>query len=241
MAIRIDIGTDIATIGVWDPMRERHDLKTAKFADFEAGIQSEAENAKLFFINTGADGSYLTDVYVDEEPSVELLSVYVAVTREFLISSESGRLVASGVEDFVSDSKQISSDKDHFRVTPGLYALKVYQRDEDKLTARLRDHLGAEDYGYYERKYSGTPWGFILFVLAAAASMLSRQWLLVAVLFIVWVIYSVIRPCITAVDKRFRDIANRVEEFDTRFPPFIYVLRSVPEAGGIRGGWYELN
>ena len=240
MVIRIDIGTDIATIGVWDPIRERHDLEAAKFAGFEAGIKSEAENARLFFISTGADGGYLTDIYVDEEPNSEYLSVYAGVAREFLISSESGRLVAGGIEDFVSSSKRITSDKDHFHVTPGFYALKVYELVEDKLIDRLRNYIGVEDYAYFERKLSGTPWGCLLFVIAAA-SIFSRRWLLVVGLFTFWGMYCVVRSRICAADNRFQDIARRVEEYDTHFPPFIYVLRNVPEACGVRGGWHKLN
>ncbi len=54
---RIDMGTDIALIGVWDPAHERHDLATAKHGVLEACLKAEANAGSLFFIRTSADGN----------------------------------------------------------------------------------------------------------------------------------------------------------------------------------------
>ena len=240
MPQRIDIGTDIATIGVWDPAHERHDLKTVKFADFEAGLQSEAHDGRLFFINTGADGGYLTDIYIDEEPDSKQLSVYSRVEREFLITSQSGKLIAGGIEDFVSTSKQITSHKDQFAVSPGTYAIRVYELIEDKLIDRIRDHIGEDDYAYYEGKSAGFPWGCLLFVIAIGF-LFSRLWLISAGSFAIWLAYVVVRSRVRRADSRFQEIAQRVLAFDSDYPPFIYVLRSVPAANDVKGGWYNLN
>lgn len=240
MLKRIDIGTDIAIIGVWDPARERHDLRTAKLADFEAGLQTEAQDARLFYINTGADGSYLTDIYIEEEPDPERLTAYSAVEREFLITSESGRLIAGGVEDFVSPTKQITSDNDQFSVSPGLYAIRVYELIEEKLIDRIRNHVGEEDYAYYESKSAGFPWGYLLFVITIGF-LFTKLWFVAVALFAIGLAYLVIRSHVRSADKRFQDIAQRVAAFDSQYPPFIYVLRSMPPVGDVKGGWHNLN
>ena len=148
MHTRIDVGTDIARIGVWDPAHERHDLRTARYADYEAGLQAEARAGRLFFVNTGADGEYPIELYVDEEPPVADLQLYTLREGEFLICSQSGRLMAGGLEDFVSDTKQITSEEDHFEVAPGMYALSVYELQEEEFDRRLPEFIGPEDYAY---------------------------------------------------------------------------------------------
>lgn len=235
---RIEIGTDIATIGVWDPARERHDLKTAKYAVYESDLRSEAEAGRLFFVNTGADGGFLTDIYVDEQPDSDCLSLYSAVEREFLIESQSGRLNAGGVEDFINSAKQITSDEDQFTVTPGRYALRFYELMEDRLIDRLRNHIGADDYAYYESKFEGVPWGCLLFLIATVC-LFTKLWLVSAGMFAVWAAFLVIRSRVRSADRRFQDIAKRIEAFDEQFPPFIYVLRRMTDADVVKGGWHE--
>jgi len=239
MPNRIHIGTDIATIGVWDPTRERHDLKTARYADYRAGLESEAHAGRLFFVNTGADGEYLTDIYVDEQPDPDCLSRYTATEREFLIESQSGQLIAGGLEDFINGTKQITSEDDQFRVAVGFYALRFYELTEHESADRLRDHIGAEDLSYYQRRSGGCSWLVLLFVIGI--TLLIAQWWLVsagvfAVLVTCWVVGSRARAC----DHRYQEIARRVEAFDEKFPPFIYVLRRVADACEVQGGWHDL-
>lgn len=240
MLRRIEIGTDIATIGVWDPTRERHDLKTAKYAEYESGLRSEAEAGRLFMVYTGADGGFLTDIYVDEQPDPDCLSLYSAVEREFLIECQSGRLIAGGVEDFIKGDKQITSDEDQFTLTPGRYALRFYELIEDRLIDRLKNHVGPEDYAYYESKFAGFPWGCLLLVIATI-SLFSKLWLVSASVFALWAASLFVRSRVRAADHRFQDTTKRIEEFEMRFPPFIYVLRRVTDADAVEGGWHELS
>jgi len=240
MPKRIDIGTDIATIGVWDPTRERHDLKEAKYADFQTALESEAKAARLFFVETGADGGYLTDVYADEQPTSDCLSLYSPVEREFLIEAPSGRLIAGGIEDFISSVKQITSDKDVIEVAPGSYALKIYQLIDDKLTDRVRECVGAEDYAYFVSKTTPSYWRFLLLGIALVC-LLARLWLISLAAFASWIVYMTIRFRARTADNRFREIDKRVKALDKQFPPFIYVLRRLVSPGDITGGWHKLE
>lgn len=239
MPKRIHIGTDIATIGVWDPIRERHDLKTARYADFRAGLESEARAGRLFFVNTGADGEYLTDIYVDEQPNPDWLSQYTGTSREFLIESHSGQLIAGGIEDFINETKQITADQDRFQAAPGRYALRFYELIEDETSDRLRDHLGADDFSYYERRSNGCSREVVMLVILSIL-LITKWWLASAVVFVACLTCLILGSRARARDRRYQEIASRVKAFDEQFPPFIYVLRRVADAGEVQGGWHNL-
>lgn len=236
MRKRIDAGTDIATIGVWDPTHERHDLKKAEFS--RKNLEADAREGRLFFVNVLSDGNYEIDIYVDEEPPLDDLQLYTPSQREFLISSQSGRLVAAGIEDFVSHTHQISADNDPFQfdVTPGMYALRVYELIDD----RISDLIGREDLAYYESKFGGFPWGCLLLVLAGCL-LLTPYWIAAVGLFVVWLGYLIVRSSLRRADVRFQEIADRVEEVYDRFPTFLFVLRRITERGNREGGWYDLS
>jgi hypothetical protein len=172
MRKRIDIGTDIATIGVWDPTRERHDLSAAKYADYQSGLEAEAVAGRLFFINTGADGSYPAVIYADELPSPDTLDLYDSADRPFLIYCHSGRMMAGGIEDFVNQKKVITTTSDEFSITPGAYVIQFYELIEDKLIDRLRVELGDSDYEYYAGRAERLPWGCLLAATIALTTIL---------------------------------------------------------------------
>jgi hypothetical protein len=104
----------------------------------------------------------------------------------------------------------------------------------------LRAHIGAEDYAYYEHQPGIFPWGWLLFVIPIGF-LFARLWLISAALYAVWLIYLFVRIRVRAADRRYQDIAQRIEAFDDQFPPFIYVLHRVAERGDLQGGWHDLN
>jgi hypothetical protein len=240
MIKRIDIGTDIATIGVWDPSCELTALQSAKFSEVEAALRAEAEAGRLFFIETRADGSFLTDIYVDEQPTIAKRDFYIEGDREFLLKSPSGYLIAGGVEDFISTTKQITAEQDRFPVTPGWYALRMYELGSyEEYSEHLQQLLGPEDFAYYERKSVGFPWGCLPIVVAAICCA-AQQWLAAGLVLALGLVYVAIRRRLRAADHRFQEIIRRIDEFDEQHPPFLYVLRQVPETTDVKGGWYRL-
>lgn len=240
MPKRIEVGTDIATIGVWDPAHERHDLEGAKYADYDAALRSEAQSGRLFYMNTGADGGCPVDIFVDETPDADVLTAYSQVPREFLVISESGRLIAGGVEDFVSAQKQITSPDDEISVPPGRYRLTLHQLDDDKYAENLRAAVGADDVDYYETRWSGIPWGCLLFVVGAVILLL-RLWFVAIGVFALWAVYMFVRSRMRASDARYQEIATRIGEHEERFPELILTLRQLDDSTDLKGGWHDLN
>lgn len=242
MRKRINIGTDIATIGFWDPSCERPDLSAAKYAAYQAGLEAEANAGRLFFILTGADGSYPADVYTNQVPAPNILTLYESADRRFLIRCTSGRMVAGGIEDFVNPKKITISLKDQFALKPGSYAIQIYERVEEKMISRLRDELGEPDYEYYARRAERLPWGCLLAVtiVFSVIVLLTQFWIIALVVFCAGVAYTAFRYRTQTVDVRYESIAERVDSFDKDIPPFVYVIQPIGDNSNVTGGWHTL-
>ena len=239
----IDIYTDIANFGIWDPTCERHDLSSLKYKDYLTGLQAEADAGRLFFINTSADGEYPTAFYVDEVPPSDTLDLYDSLGRQFLIHSRSGRLIAGGIEDFVNQKKRTTSTEDEFPVVPGSYAIQFYELDDDKFTNLLRTELGDSDYEYYEERAEQLPWGCLLTLTIFLTSILlvTQLWIASLTVFCLGLCYTLVRRRVQAADHRFRSLAEKVKLIHHDFPSFICILRPVNDSMDVTGGWFDLE
>lgn len=239
----IDIGTDVATIGIWDPACERHDLASASRKNYQAGLETEAEAGRLFFINTFADGSYPALIFADDVPSVESLSLHDSSNRLFRINCNSGRLIAGGIEDFVNRRKSITTIAGSFSLPPGSYSIQLFVRSEERLTNKLRAELGEEDYCYYVKKAEETPWGCAIAISMVPAAMLlwAGHWEIACSVLILGFVVALFRRRTQKTDLRYQILAERAESLDHECPPFIYLLKSIPESSGLTGGWHDLE
>lgn len=243
MRKRIDITTDIAKIGIWDPAHERHDLSSVKYEDYRTGLQAEAVAGSLFFIDTSADGSYPAAFYVDEVPSSDTLALYDSLDRQFLIHSRSGRLIAGGVEDFVNQKKWTVSTEDEFPVAPGSYAIQFHILNDEQFTNRLRSELGNSDFEYYAARAEKLPWGCLLALTIFLTSILLvvQRWVPSLIVFGLGLCYTLVRWRIQASDHRFRSLAEKVKLLENDFPWFICVMNSVNGSTDVTGGWFDLD
>lgn len=243
MRKRIDIGTDIATIGVWDPTFECPDLSAANYADYQAGLEAEASAGRLFFILTHADGSYPAVIYAGESPAPDTLVLYKSAARSFLVHCSSGRMIAGGIEDFVNKKNVITSAEDEFSLTPGSYTIQFYELIEEKLIARLRVELGDSDYDYYADRAERLPWGCALVatILFTVILLFTQFWGAALAVFCTGFVYAIFRRRTQAGDHRFHSIAERVRSIDADIPPFIYVLQPVDKSSNASGGWHSLE
>lgn len=249
MLKRIDLGTDIAMIGVWDPTQTFPELRSAKYADYIATLHTEAEAGRLFFINTGGDGGCPADIYVNERPNAEHLSLYETPDRAFLIESRSGRLIVGGLEDYGANKRQITTEEDEFSVKPGRYKLRFYFRDEEKYGASFEKHIGRDDLDYHLSRFDCCTSGCLLFIFVLVLSVAS--WVLAAMFPWLWMAtagvamlgvgYITLRNRSLAKDERYQDISQRIAEYEARFPGMIFVLIDLPPDKEVQGGWHDLS
>lgn len=246
MHIRIEMGTDIASIGLWDPGVE-HPGKPAHARDY---CEMQASLGQLFFIDTHADGSYPTDLYLDQSPDARRLKRYTTAPRTFLIESKTVQLIADGLEDFANPKPQITSADDRFGVAPGRYAIQPYTLDEDKYQSYLARKIGKEDLNYYSSQAGrGCVGGCLLFALALVMVAVSwvlgdlYPWLWIApgALVFIDMVYISLRATGVAKDKRFKDIHQRIGEIEEAHVGLILVLTSLAADEQAEGGWHVLD
>ncbi|XAL99636.1 hypothetical protein OT109_18910 [Phycisphaeraceae bacterium D3-23] len=248
MLKRIELGTDVAMVGVWDPGRIYPDVAT-QYGDNIDFFEAESEAGRLFFINTASDGGYPSDIYVNERPDAEQLGLYQTLDRVFLIESQSGQLIAGGLEDYGSCNPQITTKQDEFSVEPGRYALRFYELDHEQCATHLEQFVGREDLVYYGSRFDGCTSGCLLFTLVVImgvvswvlAALMPWLWFATAGVAVIGVAYIALRQRGLAKDERYQDIAKRVTEHESRFPPFIFVLTTLPPDEDVQGGWYDLH
>ena len=135
---RMDMGTDIAAVGVWDPGIDHTAMPDGYRASI-AYIEAQARAGQLFYINTGGDGGYPVDIYLNEQPDPDTLSLYNSPDRAFLITSQTGRLIAGGLEDFGNPKPQITNLADIVTTAQRLvsYLNKSYVFNEYKCSTSV--------------------------------------------------------------------------------------------------------
>jgi hypothetical protein len=235
MPLRVELGTDAAMIGLWDPTYGRHDLDDAD----PSVLRSEARAGRLFFIDTGADGGYSADIYVDETPGPDVLTMYSQVNRDYLVISESGLLLAGGVEDFVGSRARPSTHE--ISIPIGRYAVTLHYWNTGQAwePENLRRFIGAEDYDYYEKRTHGIAWGCILF-LVALPLLFFNLWYVAGALFCVWIVYRIVRSRIRASDERYQQIHRRITDYTEQSAEFIFLLKR-SDSTELKDGWFNLS
>ena len=131
MVIEIETGTDVGAIAVADPTAVE-DLRSSCGDAFEQGRQAAVAEGRLWREDTGADGAYLIQLFVNEDPP-EHVSAFLRdsqVVEAFRVPS--GRLLIAG-EEFVVTQQSVA-DHPHMgkelRVPAGTYRLTASRVDE---------------------------------------------------------------------------------------------------------------
>ncbi len=61
------VGTDTASIGIWDIMWSDPSIREKPLSKFLKRLPLDAEKRQLFYIETGGDGQSSAHVYIDEQ------------------------------------------------------------------------------------------------------------------------------------------------------------------------------
>lgn len=238
MRAECEIGTDIAMIGLWDPAHPRHDLGPLANGPFMTGLEEAATLGQLFFVSTYSDGSYKVLITVDEAPDPDEIKFLSVSESEFLIESQSGELVAGGVEYF-KDANTSGVELDRICVEPESFAIQAYKLDDAATTRLLRHHLGDNDYEYFQRRIDRWPWGCLSFVLVPL-SIILRQPSLTLYLLGGWLLFVVIRFVLRLLDTRFQELMERADGILEPAIQLVWVLRKLSPPTDLKGGWDEL-
>jgi hypothetical protein len=250
MKTRIDAGTDIAMIGVWDASQNDTALAGMGSTNLLQSLETDCATARLFLLHTGGDDGGPVDVYVDAATPEAVRKKYRATKREFLISVPSGRLVIGGMEDYRTGAAQITGADSVVTIPSGEYALRclapkgeVYS--ETPTRAELEAKVGTKDFKYHRRiqtlaltAYSGVPVLFVIlcFVLGW------KQALAVAVV-VGLISYGLVR---ISNNERFRRVSRAENELwqqaqQRGLPTLIFELRRVSDPAGLSGGALHLD
>ena len=210
--IRIEAGTDVAMIGIWDHSWDATPLpKRGTIPELEAA----ADERQLWLVKTLGDGSYEADIYVDQQADVDELEDRRVVGDWRALHVPSGKLCFSGVEDFRTAKKQITGEDAYFEVTPGEYRVRAQLLDLDIPERKLAESVGEEDYEYWKPRDATDMTIFGFFLLALLSSLIGGIWLdwrlgvgLAALgILLYWLIGAGRRR-----DERFQRIQDRVHD-----------------------------
>ncbi len=251
---RIDAGTDIAKIGVWDVSRNDGQTDGLSIKRIDAMCAEDSRQGNLFLLQLGGDWGGAIDVYVDAELEPELRAKMMKLPGKFLLSAPSGRLIVGGAEDYRSQVAQITSEASIVDLAPGDYALEAYAllpNEEGEIHDAPPDEVfeslvGAENYAYYQTRLVRTLRGFWLFLLFIPITYL-YGWIagLVASLAIVLGYFSV-NDWLLKRDPRYMEMEEAMEakmqEARDKMPPiFAFTLTSRKEAEEMTGGILDMS
>lgn len=148
MRARIQVSTDVAAIGIWDPASEA-----------SAGsipLETLVRQGEACIVRLGGDSSGPVEVFVDEAPPPAMLAETTPIGDRQAIVVRSGEIVIDGVEYFGANLGRPRADA-RCRVPNGTFLADMrITKDEDTLPepaseAEVRRIVGAAEVDYYDR------------------------------------------------------------------------------------------
>ena len=129
----IEAGTDAATLILYDPATLPNDFDTSTHDDPVALLEGLHAEGRVYWINTGADGSYTLHAYVDEPipPSLEPHVKDPVTVDAFHVPSGRLYFVGSEFSGFGVDAalERYPHMGGSFTIRPGIYRLTLAEMD----------------------------------------------------------------------------------------------------------------
>jgi hypothetical protein len=154
MKARIDAGTDVAMIGLWDAQRSATPLTPAESKKFADALEADAGQGHVFVVHTGGDGGGPVDLYIDEPIPADVQERLEPGAGESVLILPTGALTVGGAEDYRSAKPRITGANSVVQVPAGKYSVRCYALNEEEspaTEAALRKRVGREDIEYYDR------------------------------------------------------------------------------------------
>ena len=241
MKARIDAGTDIALIGLWDAQRGASPPSAGEKAS--DALEADAAAAHVFLVHTGGDGGGPVDVYVDEAIPPEELERLRPAGGEFLLILPTGELVVAGAEDYRVAQPHIAGTNDPVALTAGEYSVRCYAAKDEEQTPRseaaLRKLVGGEDLEYYDRvNKSGCAAGAATLLLFPILSFPLGWKIALPVTIVVFLAFFPVFRWFLQRNPRYQRLDKIIPEFRLGHadPTLVFELRQVRDRGSLRGG-----
>lgn len=237
-------------LAAWDASLQED---TMRRPPLQAGklLHAEAASARVFVIETGADGGGDVEIYVDEPlPG----STYRGLRRcgsEHLLHLPSGRLMIGGAEDYRAPRPAITSAQNVATLPPGDYAIACYVHDEAEATSfdprKLGALIGEEDFAYYQRVTWLSTGGYLIALLFfVLCPMWGWKGALAATAGLLLAYFWVQEKWILARNERYQSIRHRMNDYHQQVqaqsaPTLILTLRRETAGSGVTGGVVRLH
>ena len=247
MIKRIDVATDIAMIGAWDASHTEQPLSRQDKRRFRQILHEDAEQGRLFLIETGGDVGGPVELYVDAEIPPNVLKQFNPAQRDFRLQVPSGNLLVGGIEDYRADSPKITSDADILTIAPGDYRLRCWIRasDEDEASeTELEKLVGAERLRRFDRRNKlGCMAGPVTLLLFPALVFPLGWKIALGVSIVAFLAYWHVLERVLRLSADYRELSEIVPKYREGNERPLFVLQLLPllESDDLKGGWINVQ
>lgn len=245
MKVRIEAGSDIAQLGVWDAARQTDVLSQNKVKARKQALQADATNGVLFIIDTGADGNDTIDFYFEESPPPDLIRNFRQVGEERLLVIASGRINVDGLE-YYRTPLETASMSNLVELPAGDYGITCWVNTDEEIPAgpseeALRAAIGEADRHYYRQRNRHTGLGCLgILLFPVLWPSLGWKWSL-ALACVVVLGWFHVREWWLKRDTRYQTALQKHQELMGKHATdgpatMILVLRRLTDRDGLTGG-----
>jgi hypothetical protein len=221
-------GTDAASIGLWDRKWSDPSIREKSISKFLRRLPVDAEQRRLFFIETGGDGQSSVEIHIDNQYVPD--NRYRKISSGFTIDIESGEAILDGLESYGSKY----TDTNIFTIDNGRYSIELFELNDPEI----------EEYSIVQTGPSRKP--HIIEKLTIPAFLIlcisiflffQKSYLIASILFLISLAYSTL---LGHIQKQLK-LKDQVKyKTDVKVPYLILYLSKCQPAADQKGGYISL-
>lgn len=228
---------DLSGIVVISDFENRLNLDPVEEADIESILPKEAKEGRLFY--------YDAEDPIEENLLFELVTAfpseqgydhrYTLEGGNYLLEVPSGRITISGLTDWACPEKPVHD----FYVEPGTYVIQPFCGNDFATTSHDEEMsrlVGEEEYRYYKKVSNLSCLGCLPTLAAFAVAFFSIKYAVyvLGIAAVCWLPHAIGR-----LSKRYRGLERKIEEYESEFPLFVFVLSRIQDSKGLVGGFIK--
>ncbi len=220
-------GTDAACIGLWDRKWSGPSIREKSVSKFLNRLPLDAEQKRVFYINTGGDGQFSTVIYVDDQIIPD--NRYKNISTGYSIDIDSGEAVFDGLESYGSDYK----DKNILSIDKGTYSIDLYELNDPEMEESTVSQIGPSRKPHILERFVFL--GGLTLVLSIFL-FIQKKYLFASILFLLTLAYSILLGKIQKQAKLNFPVKYKTE---IKVPFLIVCLKKISDTS-IKGGHVSL-